>query len=277
MLSNLTGLSRLVYQSIKLRTRLYLSNQTPIIIYQMGKVGSNSILLSLEKLGIISLFHTHFLSKTIEKREYFDPRPLLLKRTKIERFRGEKNADFLYKNIILKKRPVKIITSTREPIGRNISAFFENFERETGQKYENSDLTPQKLTEIFLDFFPHSIPLQWFDKNIKTNLGIDVYEYTFPRELGYLSIHKDNVDLLILKSEIPDAVKEKSIADFLGIKEFKLINSNIGEKKSYSNTYKLFKQSLKLPASYIEEMRNSKYFNHFYSEAEIQKIIDKWR
>lgn len=48
-LDNLTYLLNIVLQDIKLRFKLYATNQTPIIIYQMGKVGSSSVMKSLKK------------------------------------------------------------------------------------------------------------------------------------------------------------------------------------------------------------------------------------
>ena len=52
-LDNLTYLLNIVLQDIKLRLKLYATNQTPIIIYQMGKVGSSSVMKSLEKQGFL--------------------------------------------------------------------------------------------------------------------------------------------------------------------------------------------------------------------------------
>ncbi|WP_044034942.1 putative capsular polysaccharide synthesis family protein, partial [Microcystis aeruginosa] len=58
--------------------------------------------------------------------------------------------------------------------------------------------------------------------------------------------------------------------------EFKLVRTNVGEDKNYRDMYKEFKQNLKLPLSYVEEMCSSKYFNHFYTEEEIRKVYSRW-
>jgi hypothetical protein len=50
----------------------------------------------------------------------------------------------------------------------------------------------------------------------------------------------------------------------------------VGEDKNYRDMYKEFKQNLKLPLSYVEEMCSSKYFNHFYTEEEIRKVYSRW-
>ncbi|BAG03115.1 putative capsular polysaccharide synthesis family protein [Microcystis aeruginosa] len=236
LLDNLTYLRKIVLQDIKLRFRLYATNQTPIIIYQMGKVGSSSVMKSLKKKAILPLFHVHFLLKNADNRSFYNPNVYEILSVKLEREMLLRQGKFLYNKIIAPKKQVKIISLTREPIGRNVAAFFQNFERETGKKYEQSNFTPQELRDIFINFFPHSTPLDWFDNYFKPFLGIDVYEYPFPKEQGYLRINKDNVDLLILKLETSDSVKEKAIAEFLGLKEFKLVRTNVGEDKNYGSS-----------------------------------------
>ena len=258
-LDNLTYLLNIILKDIELRLKLYATNQTPIIIYQMGKVGSSSVMKSLEKKAILPLFRVHFLLKNADNRSFYNPKVYEILELKLGREKQVRRGEFLYNKIIVPKKQVKIISLTREPIGRNVAAFFQNFERETGKKYEQSNFTPQELRDIFINFFPHSTPLDWFDNHFKPFFGIGVYEYPFPKEQGYLIINKDNVDLLILKLETSDSVKEKAIAEFLGLKEFKLVRTNVGEDKNYRDMYKEFKQNLKLPLSYVEEMCSSKW------------------
>ncbi len=226
----------------------------PIIVYQMGKVGSSSIRHSLKSSGVYPVFHTHSIGPSHEE-------------TFISRI--------LYNNVIAKNKEAKFISLVREPIGRNISAFFENFKRDTGVSYEKSNFTIRELTELFLKSYDHSIPLKWFDNNIKNILGIDVYEHSI-KENGVLITQIGNFNLLVIKSEINNFIKEKYIADFLNLRDFKIINANEGTKKIYSETYQLFLKNAKLPRSYIEEMCNSRYFKHFYSDDEIKGVMSKW-
>jgi hypothetical protein len=50
----------------------------------------------------------------------------------------------------------------------------------------------------------------------------------------------------------------------------------VGSNKKYRNAYQLFKKSLKLPVSYVEEMCESRYFNHFYTQDEIKQVKSNW-
>ncbi len=251
-------------------TRLNLTSHTPIVIYQMGKVGSSSVTESLQLAGVNLVFHVHRMNPDNIQRvrkEYLDhnQRPL-----------NEKVGERLYRSIVERRRKAKFITLVREPIGRNISAFFQNLRRFSGAECGDADYTVEELVDIFIRDYQHAVPLTWFDVEMKQTLQIDVYEYPFSKEKGYLSIKRGNFELLILKLELDDSTKEKAIAEFLGWKNFRLITSNVARDKKYSETYSDFLRKIKLPKSYVEIMCNSAYTRHFYSDAEIEQIRSKW-
>lgn len=251
-------------------TRLNLTSHTPIVVYQMGKVGSSSVTESLKLAGVNLVFHVHRMNPDniqMVRKEYLDnnQRPL-----------NEKVGERLYRRIVEKRRKAKFITLVREPISRNISAFFQNFMRFTGAEYGDADYTIEELVDIFIGDYKHSVPLTWFDVEMKQTLEIDVYEYPFPKEKGYLSIKKGNFELLILKLEVDDSIKESAIAQFIDKEDFRLIRSNVAKEKNYFQAYRDFILTLKLPESYVESMCNSEYTKHFYSDAEIESIRSDW-
>ena len=93
----------------------------PILIYQMGKVGSSSIYFSLKSL-YSNTYHVHTLNSKILanlKAQY---------NVKDRGLPGHWSAsDMILSNNLLAE-PLKIITLVREPINRNFSAFFENID-----------------------------------------------------------------------------------------------------------------------------------------------------
>jgi hypothetical protein len=123
----------------------------------------------------------------------------------------------LSEKIKLKSHKAKIITLVREPVGRNVSAFFQNYKRFTGSGFHDSYFEAVDLINMFFKNYNHEVPLSWFDIEIKETLDIDVYDYTFPKEKGFLAIQKGNIELLILKMEMSDAIKQKVISEFLNI------------------------------------------------------------
>jgi hypothetical protein len=238
----------------------------------MGKVGSRSVTDSLIKHGLHPVIHIHRMN------------PENIQRVRAEHQKhnhkpqNEKIGLWLYKNICgTDRQKAKVITLVREPISRNISAFFQNYQRFAGAKYKRSNFQTDKLIEQFFSEYRHEVPLTWFDNEIKQTLGIDVYKYGFPKELGHLEIRKARIDLLVIKMEIPDRSKAAAIAKFLDLENFQLKRSNIGYQKKYSEAYREFKKKIFLPQAYVDQMLTSKYAQHFYSNGELEDMRRAWK
>ena len=231
--------------------RRKLNKATPVFIYQMGKVASSSIHHSLLKQYPGAVAHAHHI--------------------------GSDNwASKLFYNWFKKGNPIKIISPVRDPIGRNISGFFQLLDDYTGTAFKDSKLSINELLELFINKYTHDRPLTWFDDNIKQNFGIDIYKSPFPAN-GIATYSSKNVDLLIFRIDLDDSLKEKSIQEFLDFPSFKLNNRNVSTNKEYYDLYKKFTNSIKLPDDYLQKMKNSQYFNHFYTDDEIDKIISRWK
>jgi putative capsular polysaccharide synthesis protein len=183
----------------------------------------------------------------------------------------------LNQTILKKKLPIKIISMTREPINRNLSAFFQNYYRFTGQRYQGSALIVAEMIKIFLsleDF--QQAPLIWYDSIFKTSLGVDIYAYEFPKEQGYMRIQQDNYDILLYKSEIERDLQEQIIGEFLGNPDFKLLNANVSKNKHYADDYKQMKEKIFFTEDYVDMMLNSKFVRHFYTDEERTAFREKW-
>ena len=142
--------------------------------------------------------------------------------------------------------------------------------------FKKADFSVAELKDIFLANYRHEVPLLWFDWRIKELFGLDVFAKPFPKKAA-ADIKKNNIRLLVLRSEISDEEKSTAIGNFLEINDFRLSrNENIGTNKEYSATYRDFKSKLLLPTDYVEWMCSSKYFNHFYDRKTIQKVRKRW-
>jgi hypothetical protein len=128
-----------------------------------------------------------------------------------------------------------------------------------------------------LSGYQHRVPLTWFNNELKQTLGIDVYEFEFPKEHGYLEIRDGRFELLVVKMEIPDRFKAAAITKFLGLENFQLKRSNISHQKKYSLVYQEFKKKICLPQAYVDQMLTSKYTQHFYSNGELEEIRRTWK
>ena len=227
-------------------------HEIPIFVYQMGKVGSTSIYRSLKKSYGGTVLHGH----------YFDAYHSNFELRQLHAWYSQQSAP-----------KIKLISLIREPVTRNISAFFQNFKRDTGMEIEKCQKSMHELRDMFLTNYPHEIPWVWFDNNIKKNFGIDVYEYPFG-EQGHLIIKQENIELLLLRCDLPDSRKSELVGDFVGLKSFSIANANVSAEKEYSQYMDAFK-SIKLPLWYLHRLSATKYMKHFYRD-EIGPMIQTW-
>ncbi len=225
---------------------------TPIFVFQMGKVASTSIYRMLsesEYPGVILHSHTF---------DCFHRSP------DVRAF-----CRFYRRN----QPSVKIISLVREPVSRNISAFFQNMRRDTGLLADSSQLDIESLKQDFLRNYPHEIPLIWFDNNIHKHFGIDVYEIPFPAS-GHVVIERENVRLLILRHDLADVLKTELVSKFVGIDNLRLTESNVGAEKPYAAQYAEFRK-IKLPLQYLHSLAASRYMKHFF-RPEMRQILETW-
>lgn len=248
----------------------YFSNPSfitnPVLIYQMGKVASSSVYSSLKSNTDFDVFHVHRLNpKNVAKVRDLHPRSIS---------NVDEQGLYLYRNLFENpKIPLKLISLVREPIGRNISAFFQNlYYFDSHKDIEKIDL----LIQNFIDSYPHNTPLEWFDVELHSTTGIDVYQHDFPFEQGYQVIDFPPFHLLVMRHDLDDRLKENFIANFLGLKSFKLTRANEASLKGYSEAYSKFIASIKIPEDYAKELLCSKYSQHFYSLEERRTIYEKW-
>jgi hypothetical protein len=191
------------------------------------------------------------------------------------RFRETFYTKKIYQNYV-RRGHVRVISLVREPIATNISMFFQLLQHYLRAGGVGKPPGVAALRELFFSEYNHFRPLIWLDAELKTTLGVDVYEHPFPAVDGFLRISTDEVDLLVIKSEIDDDIKSQVIADFLGLKKLKLVRANVAAHKSYADIYRKFKESIVIPERLLDEMYESKYARHFYSSKEIQSFRERW-
>jgi hypothetical protein len=241
----------------------------PVIVYQMGKVASSTIIKTLHESGHHNLFQPHrILAENIAKYE------LKADKNGMYSIRVDEEGRLVDKYNLLKH--AKIITLTREPIERNFSAFFENYRMMTGNAFEDSSHSTKEMIEMFLKNYPHDTPLEWFDEEFNKTMEIDIYDFPFNRERGYSIIDLEGSSVLIMQSEVDDATKEEALRLFLKNDKISIAHANKSSNKAYNEAYRSFKKKIVLPQDYIEKMYNAKYTKHFYSESEIEKFKQRW-
>lgn len=259
---------------------------SPVIVFQMGKVGSTTVFRSLKSFCAgIEVYHCHRLSLFRKHlRHHGDTAgPIAGRARKVaaEKDRNERVAQGIeLVERISRGDRFDVITLVRDPVARNVSAFFEKGEKHLSQildRYAASGIGAAELTGVFLDDWDgHHLPLHWFDREVKKVFDIDVYAEPFPHDAGHRTYSTTGSRLLVLRLEDLDRCGPRAIGDFLGIHGFRLRTANAGLRKPYRRAYEDFLRSVELPAEYLDRTYQSKFARHFYSDAQRQAFRDYW-
>lgn len=257
-----------------------LRNKEPLLVYQMGKVGSSTIRRSIHALNLdVQPYHLHYMSGIDYMMNICRKQSLPLQDHILSSIYCKK----LLKKSKKSKKQINVISLVREPLGKNVSQFFQNIEvvypefnyREKVKRLNRKEIISE-LTDFFINNFVHKDPLVWFDVELKRFTGIDVYESGFPCNQGYKIYENEFFRILIVRLENLNECISDAMELFLGIKNFQLKNENISDQKEYSSLYREIKKEMILPKSYIEDMYFSKMARHFYTNDELDKFNQKW-
>ena len=288
-------LAKLIYKFWLWRDR----KSSPILVYNMGKVGSTSIIYSLSSLKFSRpVYQCHWLVhqnlKRAEKRIRSNANKLAKSSLPIKPrpyyiWTGQYYADKV-KSLHGSGEKWDVVSLVRDPVARNLSSFFQNIDSSYG--YDLKKAAAEKpLVEILEELWvifdknyilaePNAIkdndPTSWFDIELREALNIDVYSDTFPIEQGYSIIENDHVRLLLLRMEDLNRCAKPAFFNFMGIMNFNLQKGNVGEDKYYAQVYKEFLKHISIPDTYVNKLYNSQYCKHFYTPAELESFKHTW-
>lgn len=232
----------------------------------MGKVGTSAISTSMQKAGL-PVHHTHTLDET-----------RLLESTKNSIQRGKFPAPHVCESMGWKRRlfshPDKClyITLVRDPIARNLSAFFENIENFLGSDFVKR--RPETILKTFFEKYNHTAPLTWFDQELQAQLGKDAFQTPFDKAQRYISLR--NSKALIFRADCDDLVVARVLSKAL-CKKITIEPENVSASKSHDETYEKVKAFSKFPAEFLDALYDTDYVRQFWPEDEVNSFRHQWQ
>lgn len=228
------------------------ASETPIIVFQMGKVGSTAVVEGLKAHAPNDVFHIHRMNPD----------------RRAPRGRGElRDKEYLgsalFHHVFVQKRKALVVMIVRDPIARNLSAYFHH------------DAT-EPTVEGFVNGYNHGVPEKWFDYQMLPATGIDVFNYPFDHERGWMVIEHPQWPVLVLRAETPDDTRAAALAEFTGFPITTLPAKNTAADRGYSDAYTDFKRHLELPEAFVDRLLSMRYVRHFYSDVERDEFRDRW-
>lgn len=233
----------------------------------MGKVSSSAIMSLAERALDTQVPQTHQLS-----------------RVSLGRFVSQKAAagrpipphidnSYLVLEWLDAGQAIDFITLVRDPFARNLSAFFQNIDVFMDNP---TKATAKEIVAAFMKRYRQQLPLEWFDRQVRDPLGIDVFTHEFDASEGYGTIEFERHRMLILRHESSTAKKRQLVGDFLDVPMPELTRVNTTSGKRTGAQYAAVKKQLRLPAEFAEEMLDSRYCRHFFSAAERDLMWARW-
>ena len=242
----------------------------PILVYQMGKVGSRTVFEGLAASGLgTPIFHLHRLAgiEAIERElaqhggagQERALEHLALSRHVRDRVVSESREHW------------NVITLVRDPVARNLSSFFYNlsdYVAASDLRQERREHTLHALVMAFLNGFDHAFSLRWFEQQLEPFFGIDVFAQPFSGERGYAIQETERCRLLILRTEDMERVLAGAMERFLGLSDFRPPAVNLGKQQGYAQLYRDLLDHIVLPPTYLSYVYDSRLARHFYTHEE---------
>jgi hypothetical protein len=257
----------------------HVDRQSPILVYQMGKVGSSTVVSTLEQLHLPNpVLHVHTLVgerlSDAEAKQRRSLRPFLDEHLQV--------SSILLSKLANGRFPCHLITLTREPIARAISFVFEDWKKKTpGARLENGNLEPaamkQAIDLLLREGEDHADPGQWFDKELKRSFDLDVFSAPYDQSRGYTLMRAGDVSLLIMRMEDLNRSLPAALGDLLGIDSgtIQVSRANEADDKWYAESMNVQKRTYHLPQETLDRILSSRYMRHFYPN-DIERLRERW-
>ncbi|HEX6182567.1 MAG TPA: putative capsular polysaccharide synthesis family protein [Pyrinomonadaceae bacterium] len=247
----------------------------PVLVYTAPKVASTAVTVALQAAGQ-SVFHVHMISAAGIRGLREAMRRRGLARMKWDALGLEDIGHALASELIEPRHRARIVSLVRDPVARNISFYFETLDVlwQTERAHEHVRL--ERLLAEFHERFQHERGIDWFDNELKPVLGLDVYEHPFPHDKGYQRIDAGPYEVLIMRHDLDDRLKEKCLAELVGVPVVTLTPKNVSAQKPYAEMYREFLRRVEPPEDYVDRLLGSKYARHFYGPDELARFRAKW-
>lgn len=229
----------------------------PILVYQMGKVGSQTV-----QRGLLELFPVKKIRlpmeqscRTVEHLHSLDNDNcpgFPLKRKGLNSPIVRRHGGIIPE--IIKHDGWDVVTLVREPVARNFSAWHA-FRAGEGD---------------FIEDYMHDAMFKWFDRQIKRYMGVNVYQLPFNAERGWSLYENPSAKinkLLIMQTEKIDEVFGEAMTEFLDRDVHGVVPKGYGVA-----SYEL----AQMPREYLSQMYGTAYTRHFYTPEQIEQFRHKW-
>ena len=250
------------------------------LVYQMGRVGSQTLNDALLQAGAEPVYHVHWLSHDRladacerARRHYGYVKPRHLRVSRVLR-------SFLDDGGMHAVR-WRIVTVVRDPIARNLSDHFLSLGnytlRDFFERYRRGKASLDEVVDDFVHGYDHGCRDSWFDEEIGAVFGIDVLVHSFDHSRRYAIIEKDGVSVLVLRQEDLRDTLSPALAEWLGVIIGELPQRHVSARDPNGDVYRQLLERVRLPQDLVDRMYAIPWVRHFYTPEEIASFRKRWQ
>lgn len=247
----------------------------PILIYQVGKVGSTSIFSAIKNSirGVTPVYQVHNIVHAAELKDkdltlgsYHSQKHFNLGQALLEAVSTQPNLSF------------KVITGVREPISRWVSEIFQNIDsRYNSLKHADGSINTDELIKFIKDSIKTEPQNEWFVNEMGELFGLSCQDFSFPPNKGSYTLTKNNHSFFFYKQEALSSEMGDSLAEFLELDSLCIEELNTTESKAdLSATYRKTLDNLSFSRDDLDAIYNLPLYKAFYSEEEIEGFFKRW-
>lgn len=265
----------------RLRRMEDLQDRPVVLVYQMAKVGSTTVVRSLRRSASgLPVFHIHTL--TAEGFAALERFYRLCRVPSLPWAAHLLSSRHLALQLCRGVQPGywKVVTLVRDPVARNMSLLFQIGGRLIpGFRHlcDTETLDPLALLDRFEREYPrHFNCMCWFDDELRRVFDVDLFAVPFDRNIGWQIQPGPVADVLVIRTDRLNEVGEEALKTFLGLSTVSWRRSNVRARKVNGGRYESLLSRLVLPEAYVDRIYALPRVRHFFTTAELAEMRTRW-
>lgn len=175
----------------------------------------------------------------------------------------------------------RFVTAIRDPIAVNISLFLfwgrKHFARDRWGTLLS--LSTKDLSELFLARCPHRSSVHWFEREFMPALGVGgmpLEAIGFDPARGFCSFATQRASALVLRADLPDAVKQTELSRFLGCAMSAVERTNESAALFSKELHQRLTDVVARMPGYADELLATRFARVFWTEDQRDELRAKW-
>jgi hypothetical protein len=186
--------------------------------------------------------------------------------------------------IILPGRPADIVLTVRDPVGVAASLYYsfagwwsDRVRRAVAGSAGERELVPA-IEEGFFGRFPRDLMLDWLSSDVPGGLGWDALAVPFDAERGWQSYSHGHLRILVLRTDVAAAEKERALRSFLDAPALELpqTNSGLGFDSARPPVAAAVERMLRGRVDWVERTLLDPRARHLWGDAGTRRLLDRW-